>query len=63
MKTSLKSFLISWAGYFGLFVSTARCPCCGQPLCPKGTPVMILLAALAAAAGRWLRGDRSKAGN
>jgi len=45
----IKQFLLPWAAYFGLFVSTTNCPCCGQPVCPAGAAGMGILAGLIAA--------------
>lgn len=45
----LNRCMLPWAACFGLLISTPNCPCCGQPVCPKGTAGMAILAGLSAA--------------
>jgi len=47
--------LLPWAAYFGLFVSTSTCPCCGQPACPAGAAGMGIVAGLLAAVTGFFR--------
>ena len=48
-------FLLYWAGTFGFFVTSANCPCCGQPGCPAGAAGMGVLAGVIAGAASFLR--------
>lgn len=57
----MNRFLLPWAAYFGLFVSTSNCPCCGQPACPAGAAGMGIVAGfLAAVTGFFRRRRRSR---
>jgi putative component of membrane protein insertase Oxa1/YidC/SpoIIIJ protein YidD len=57
----LNRFLLPWAAYFGLFISTSNCPCCGQPACPVGAAGMGIVAGfLAAVTGFFRRRRRSR---
>ncbi|MFA6009195.1 MAG: hypothetical protein WC799_04360 [Desulfobacteraceae bacterium] len=42
----IKRYLFHFSAFAGLFAGTARCPVCGQTLCPAGTTGLGLLAAL-----------------
>jgi hypothetical protein len=44
----INRFLLPWAAYFGLFISTSNCPCCGQPVCPAGAAGAGIVAGLLA---------------
>jgi len=54
----MNRFLLPWAAYFGLFVSTSNCPCCGQPACPAGAAGMGIAAGLFAAVTGFFRKRR-----
>lgn len=43
-------FMFRWSAFFGLFISTSNCPCCGQPACPKGAAIMGALSLIPAMA-------------
>jgi len=54
----INRFLLPWAAYFGFFVSTSNCPCCGQPACPAGAAGMGIVAGLLAAVTGFFRRRR-----
>ena len=61
LPETIDQFLLPWAAYFGLFVSTSNCPCCGQPACPAGAAGMGIVAGfLAAVTGFFRRRRRSR---
>jgi hypothetical protein len=54
----VNQFLLPWAAYFGLFVSTSNCPCCVQPACPAGAAGMGIVAGFLAAVTNFFRRRR-----
>lgn len=57
----MRRCFLSFAAYFGLFVSTSNCPCCGQPACPAGAAGLgVLSGFLAAVTGFFRRWRRSR---